>query len=183
MADVQHSSITDPHIHEPKGISTAASGTTYVADGAGSGNWKVIELSNLDYSGLQGQIQSDLDTGAIDVTGDYWLTVCLQDISTAGSVLIPIIRNSTVVSASAVLGGAITTADATITFKNSTGATMGAPVVVPFTSSAKGDQYGFTATGNNVITGPSWIEVETDGASDTAQPLYITIQLKTLLNA
>ena len=37
---MQHKSITDPEIHEPKGISTATEGTVYVADGAGSGDWE-----------------------------------------------------------------------------------------------------------------------------------------------
>jgi hypothetical protein len=35
----QHSSITDPNIHEPKGVSTASLGTVYTADGVGSGTW------------------------------------------------------------------------------------------------------------------------------------------------
>jgi hypothetical protein len=34
-----HKAITDPELHEPKGASTAQSGTVYVADGAGSGDW------------------------------------------------------------------------------------------------------------------------------------------------
>lgn len=37
---VQHNTITDPDIHEPKGASTASSGTVYKADGAGSGDWE-----------------------------------------------------------------------------------------------------------------------------------------------
>lgn len=42
MATVQHSALTDPNLHEPKGVSTAANGKVYVADGAGSGSWKYI---------------------------------------------------------------------------------------------------------------------------------------------
>ena len=40
---VQHSEITDPNIHEPKGASTAALGQVYAADGAGSGDWYIID--------------------------------------------------------------------------------------------------------------------------------------------
>ena len=36
---VQHSVITDPDVHEPKGASTASVGQVYVSDGAGSGTW------------------------------------------------------------------------------------------------------------------------------------------------
>lgn len=39
MADVNHSSLTDPKLHEPKGCSTANNGMVYVANGAGSGQW------------------------------------------------------------------------------------------------------------------------------------------------
>ena len=39
MATVQHSALTDPNLHEPKGVSTAASGKVYQANGAGSGTW------------------------------------------------------------------------------------------------------------------------------------------------
>ena len=40
---IEHDSITDPEIHEPKGISTAAVDTVYVADGAGSGAWMPMQ--------------------------------------------------------------------------------------------------------------------------------------------
>jgi hypothetical protein len=39
MANVNHNTLTDPYLHEPKGASTAASGAVYIADGAGSGAW------------------------------------------------------------------------------------------------------------------------------------------------
>ena len=42
MANVNHNTLTDPYIHEPKGASTAASGAIYIADGAGSGTWKQL---------------------------------------------------------------------------------------------------------------------------------------------
>ena len=43
MANVNHSSLTDPYLHEPKGASTATAGEVYIANGAGSGSW--TELS------------------------------------------------------------------------------------------------------------------------------------------
>ena len=39
MADVQHSGLTDPNLHEPKGVGSAAANKIYVTDGAGSGNF------------------------------------------------------------------------------------------------------------------------------------------------
>ena len=40
MASIQHASIPDAQLHEPKGVAGAASGKVYLADGAGSGVWK-----------------------------------------------------------------------------------------------------------------------------------------------
>tara|TARA_R110000772_G_scaffold64511_3_gene144278 strand:- start:1057 stop:1671 length:615 start_codon:yes stop_codon:yes gene_type:complete len=45
MADIEHSAITDPEIHEPKGVSAATSGFAYIADGAGSGTWTLVPAS------------------------------------------------------------------------------------------------------------------------------------------
>lgn len=39
MANINHSSLSDPYLHEPKGVSSALAGQIYVADGAGSGVW------------------------------------------------------------------------------------------------------------------------------------------------
>ena len=40
MANVQHSTLPEAELHEPKGVSTAAADSFYVANGAGSGTWK-----------------------------------------------------------------------------------------------------------------------------------------------
>lgn len=42
MANVQHSSLSDPNLHEPKGVSTAAANTAYLANGSGSGAWTPV---------------------------------------------------------------------------------------------------------------------------------------------
>lgn len=42
---IQHSIITDPNIHEPKGVATATSGKAYISDGAGSGTWQKVQLA------------------------------------------------------------------------------------------------------------------------------------------
>ncbi len=39
MANIQHSTLTDPNLHEPKGISTAAANTVYMANGSASGTY------------------------------------------------------------------------------------------------------------------------------------------------
>jgi len=77
MADLEHSTIADPNIHEPKGVSSASNGTVYVADGAGSGAWTVLEqgtiIGFLDYN--------DATTAStpINVTGGAGYTYLTND--------------------------------------------------------------------------------------------------------
>lgn len=47
---IAHKNLTDPQLHEPKGISAANEGTVYVANGTGSGVWQALPFSALDYS-------------------------------------------------------------------------------------------------------------------------------------
>lgn len=44
---IQHKSIPDIFLHEPKGVASAAAGTTYLADGAGSGQWQKLSTDNI----------------------------------------------------------------------------------------------------------------------------------------
>ena len=37
---IQHKSIPDADLHEPKGVAGATSGTVYKANGSGSGTWE-----------------------------------------------------------------------------------------------------------------------------------------------
>ena len=55
MANVSHASITDPNIHEPKGVATAAANKAYVANGLGSGAWGYPLPKGID-SAAAGQV-------------------------------------------------------------------------------------------------------------------------------
>ena|SRR5690625_827037 len=48
MADVQHSSLSDPEIHEPKGASTALNNQVLKSDGSGGTKWGGVNYSELD---------------------------------------------------------------------------------------------------------------------------------------
>lgn len=50
MPGIAHKDLTDPQLHEPKGASTAPSGSTLFADGIGGTLWKSIEISDLDFT-------------------------------------------------------------------------------------------------------------------------------------
>ena len=53
----EHNILTDPNLHEPKGVSAASVETVYIADGLGSGNWKKLYLqgSEVDSNSLPAQ--------------------------------------------------------------------------------------------------------------------------------
>lgn len=44
MTTKAHKLLTDPNLHEPKGVSTATAGQVYRADGLGSGSWQTLVL-------------------------------------------------------------------------------------------------------------------------------------------
>lgn len=53
MAKVQHTALTDPNLHEPKGISSASARDVYVADGAGTGVWRMpLRMGSWYYNDL-----------------------------------------------------------------------------------------------------------------------------------
>lgn len=65
---IQHKLITDPDIHEPKGVAASTANKVYVADGAGSGTWKKLsppQLSGLTTNGTAG------DTLTVDGSGNF----------------------------------------------------------------------------------------------------------------
>lgn len=53
---IEHKDIVDGQRHEPKGASTALTGTVYVADGLGSGVWKKVGFDNTTGTTAYGQM-------------------------------------------------------------------------------------------------------------------------------
>lgn len=49
MAKIQHADLPDQYLHEPKGASRAGTGSVYVANGSGSGEFKLLPVSSLDF--------------------------------------------------------------------------------------------------------------------------------------
>lgn len=52
MADIEHNSIVDPQIHEPKGVASATASQVYLSTGLGTGAWtnQVVPFSASDIS-------------------------------------------------------------------------------------------------------------------------------------
>lgn len=65
---VEHVSIPDDGLHEPKGITGAAEGTAYIADGAGSGDWR--ETRYPTRSAGQGYVRGNTSVTTFPGVGD-----------------------------------------------------------------------------------------------------------------
>ena len=153
MANVNHSSLTDPYLHEPKGVAAAASGEVYVADGSGSGAWTaketLIELS------LEGY---------------------LENVSAVETVYVPIPFAGTVVKILTVLEAVISSSNSTVTVKNAAGSSMGT-LTITASGSAAGDVDTLVPVSNNTVTADSFITVESDGASTNTAKLRFVVVL------
>lgn len=62
---IEHSELPDELLHEPKGASTAAAGTVYIADGAGSGSFQKLPTTSLDIAATS---IIDITPSSIDTT-------------------------------------------------------------------------------------------------------------------
>lgn len=96
---------------------------------------------------------------------DKYYTGVFADISTAQTVLIPVVADGYLTEVRTVLGGAITGADAVVTVKVNT--TTAGTITVAYTSSAAGDIDVLTDLRVAVKTG-DYLSIATDGASSTA---------------
>jgi hypothetical protein len=153
MANVNHSTLTDPYLHEPKGAASASSGEVYVANGAGSGAWTaketLIELS------LEGY---------------------LENVSAVEKVYVPIPFAGTVVKILTVLEAVISSANSTVTVKNAAGSSMGT-LTITASGSAAGDVDTLIPVSNNTVTADSFITIESDGASTNTAKLRFVVVL------
>lgn len=62
--------ITDPNLPEPKDISTASLNQVYIADGAGSGNWRFVNTHGWEDYNDSGSSQSLTNGSWVDLTND-----------------------------------------------------------------------------------------------------------------
>lgn len=147
---VEHVSITDPNIHEPKGAAAASAGQVYKADGQGSGEF----TSNIN---------------------KFLVSAVIEDISTASSVFVSVPFSCTLNNIKSVLSGAIATSDAAITFTKNGSDSMGSGITVTQSGSAEGDVDTFDPTSNNTLVANDYVKITTDGASTNTVPLYLTL--------
>lgn len=178
---IQHSALTGGEIHEPKGADTATVDTVYVSDGAGSGSWRKVAADEVTVTD-SGSFFSDSDVEAVlqDLGTHYkYMYGVIADVSTASSIIIPIPENCTVQRVTTILGGAIATADDTVTItRGGDSATLGT-ITVAYSGSAEGDQDENSSLSNNTLTRSThkYLKIATDGASTNAVTLSVEIKV------
>ena len=65
-AVIEHVNIPDAFLHEPKGVAGASANTMYIADGAGSGSWSQLPLSEVSFTPVTIVNLTNNVTGASD---------------------------------------------------------------------------------------------------------------------
>lgn len=94
-----HSSLTDPDIHEPKGVSTAADGEVYKADGAGSGSWEEILPAQSGKAGYllssNGTTESWSNASTVRASGTVTVSGTTPTLDTGSVNVASVTRNTT----------------------------------------------------------------------------------------
>jgi hypothetical protein len=150
---IAHSSLTDPELHEPKGIASAAANKVYVSDGAGSGDWT-------EFSAVTDALCLDIADGSAD-TSYYVVTPY------AG----------TITKLYTVIDGAVSTADITVQAKiGGTNVTNGL-ITIATAASAAGDVDSATPTAANTVTEGGKVEFAVAGGGSGGSPRIHLIML------
>lgn len=152
---IQHKDAPDGKRHEPKGASTAASGTVYVSDGAGSGNWT-------------NQLATIKNRNLVTLCGTF------SDISTAASIFIPNPIAGVISKIYVSLDAGITTANSLVTAELNGVLVSGSTVTVT-AGSAAGATFSSTPSGSNAVAAGQAIEIITDGGSTGSAPAHVTV--------
>jgi hypothetical protein len=109
---------------------------------------------------------------------DYFLSVKMADVSTAGSVYVVAPDAGKIIKISSVLGGAIGTANAGITTEIDGAAVTGGAITIATAGSAAGDVDSAEPTAANSVEEGGVIEIITDGASTNTIPVEFTIIIR-----
>lgn len=150
---VEHSTLTDPDLHEPKGASSAAANTAYIANGSGSGAWTVLKDLN-----------------------KMCLTVKHTDMANATSVWVvaPLAGNITKIYS--VIDAAFDV-DTTVTASIAGVSVTNGVITITASGSAAGDVDSCTPTAAYAVTAGQAIKLLSSGAGTTVGAATFTIEI------
>ena len=109
---------------------------------------------------------------------DYFISAQIPDISTAGSTFVAVPDGGRIIKIMSVLGGAITSGNAAITFEIGGTAITNAGFTVAHSGSAVGTMDGSIPSALNRVEEDGSIEMITDGNSSGTQTLTVTFVVR-----
>ena len=109
---------------------------------------------------------------------DYFITAEIEDISTASSTFVAVPDGGKIVKIITALQGAISGANAAITFEIGGTAVTGGAITVAHSGSATGDVDSAEPTAANRVEEDGTIEMITSGASTGAKKLLVTFVIR-----
>jgi hypothetical protein len=109
---------------------------------------------------------------------DYFLTVKMDDVSTAGSVYVVAPDGGKIIKIQSVIDGTIATADAAITTEINGTAVTGGAITIGYDGSLAGDVDSAEPTTANSVEEGDVIEIITDGASANTVAATFTIIIR-----
>ena len=109
---------------------------------------------------------------------DYFLTAEIEDVSTASSTFVAVPDGGKIVKIITALQGAISGANAAITFEIGGTAVTGGAITVAHSGSAAGDVDTAEPTALNRVEEDGTIEMITDGGSTGAKKLLVTFVIR-----
>jgi hypothetical protein len=109
---------------------------------------------------------------------DYFLTVKMDDVSTAGSVYVVAPDGGKIIKIQSVIDGTIATDDAAITTEINGTAVTGGAITIAYDSSAAGDVDSTEPTAANSVEEGDVIEIITDGASTNTVAATFTVIIR-----
>jgi hypothetical protein len=112
---------------------------------------------------------------------DYFITAHMHDISTAGSIYVPVPDKGRIIKIISVIDGTIATANAAITVRTSeSGSTnvTGAGITIAHSGSAAGDIDSSEPTALNAVNEGDFIRIITSGASSNTVAAQFTVIIR-----
>ena len=109
---------------------------------------------------------------------DYFITAKIADISTASSTFVAVPDGGKIIKIITALQGALTSANAGISFEIGGTAVTGGGITVAYSGSAAGDVDTAEPTGANEVSEGGTIEMITDGASSGTKKLNVTFVIR-----
>lgn len=181
MANIQHVNIPEAQLHEPKGVSTAAAGTVYVADSGTSGAWATLDAIGTGAATL-GQVVTADGSGGSDYTSlnnmnKVYINGNIDDLSSAESHFFVMPLAGDITNLWCAIDETVSGGDTIITTEIGGVAVTNGSITIAG-SSVAGTVDAATPTALNTVAAGQAVEFVCDGGTTTTSAhAHITVEL------